>query len=287
MKTFTLVLSLSLLALSSNGAWEYPATKVVDASDTYFGKTIKDPYRWLETSGEQEVQGWFKTQAELADRLLQRIPSREALAKEWMELDKLKPASYEGISYENRRVFYKKTLGGENVGKLFVRKGWNGKERLLFDPNAYKPGVVTTIQSFLPSWDGKYVVMGLSSGGAEYSELRVLGVAGAVLLPESVYPSFGPWAWMKDSKSFLYDAGKVTDIKSLEIELNRKTRLHRVGTDFLLTSISSATKATRNWELRRRSSPSLLWMSPILIMCSELLPPCSRSFGCSMRQFRS
>ena len=34
-----------------------------------------------------------------------------------------------------------------------------------------------------------------------------------------------------DSKSFLYDAGKVTDIKSPEIELNRKTRLHTLGTD--------------------------------------------------------
>ena len=34
-----------------------------------------------------------------------------------------------------------------------------------------------------------------------------------------------------DSKSFLYDAGKVTDIKSAEIELNRKTRLHRLGAD--------------------------------------------------------
>ena len=34
-----------------------------------------------------------------------------------------------------------------------------------------------------------------------------------------------------DSKSFLYDAGKVTDIKSPEIELNRKTRLHTLGTE--------------------------------------------------------
>ena len=36
-----------------------------------------------------------------------------------MKLDKLKPAEYAAITYENGRVFYKKTLGGENVGKLF------------------------------------------------------------------------------------------------------------------------------------------------------------------------
>ena len=81
----------------------------------------------------------------------------------------------------------------------------------------------------LPSWDGKFVVLGFSAGGAEYSELRVLDVERRALLPETIYPSYGPSAWTKDSKSFLYDAGKVTDIKSPEIELNRKTRLHKLG----------------------------------------------------------
>ena len=36
-----------------------------------------------------------------------------------MALDKLKPASYSQITYEHGRVFYRKTLGGENVGKLY------------------------------------------------------------------------------------------------------------------------------------------------------------------------
>ena len=220
------------LGFAAHAQWEYPATRTVDASDTYFGKTYKDPYRWLENLKDTEVEAWFKAQAELTDRLLAKIPARDALAEEWMALDKLKPASYTSITYENGRVFYKKTLGGENVGKLFFRKGWNGAERQLFDPGPYKAGVTTTIQSFLPSWDGKYVVLGLASGGAEYSELRVLDVDRGTLLPESVYPSYGPIGWTKDSKSFLYDAGKVTDIKSPEIELNRKTKLHKVGTEF-------------------------------------------------------
>ncbi len=220
------------LGFVAHAQWEYPPTKTVDASDTYFGKTYKDPYRWLENLKDKDVEAWFKAQAELTDRLLAKIPARDALAEEWMALDKLKPASYTSITYENGRVFYKKTLGGENVGKLFYREGWNGAEKLLFDPAGYKAGVVTTIESALPSWDGKYVVMGFSSGGAEYSELRILDVDRGTLLPESVYPSYGPTAWMKGSKSFLYDAGKVTDIKSPEIELNRKTRLHKVGTEF-------------------------------------------------------
>ena len=50
------------------------------------------------------------------------------------------------------------------------------------------------------------------------------------MLPDSIYPSFGAVSWTPDSQSFLYDGGKVTDIKSLDIQLNRKTRLHKIGT---------------------------------------------------------
>src|SRR6266436_4725360 len=231
MKRFVSLLIPILLALAAHAEWQYPPTKTVDASDTYFGKTYKDPYRWIENLKDKEVESWFKAQADLTDGLLAKIPGRDALADEWMALDKLKPASYDSITYENGRVFYKKTLGGENVGKLFFREGWNGAEKQLFDPDTYKTGVVTTIQSAIPSWDGKYVVMGFSSQGAEYSELRVLDVDRGTLLPESIYPSWGPLGWMKDNKSFFYDIGKVTDIKSLEIELNRKTRMHKLGTE--------------------------------------------------------
>lgn len=220
------------LSFACWGQWQYPHTKEVDASDTYFGKTYRDPYRWLEHLNNSEVETWFKAQAELTDRLLGKIPARDALAEEWMALDKLNPAAYSSITCEKGRVFYKKTLGGENVGKLFFRQGWNGPERLLFDPGLYRAGVVTTIESIAPSWDGRYVVLGLSSGGGGCSELRVLDVDRMALLPERMYPSFGPSGWTKGGKAFLYDAGKVTDVKSREIELNRKTMLHKVGSEF-------------------------------------------------------
>jgi prolyl oligopeptidase len=224
-----------LRATPSYAQWSYPATKTVDAADTYFGKTYKDPYRWLENLKDQDVEAWFKAQATMTDDVLAKIPARDALAREWMELDKLQPARFSTLSYEHGRVFYKKTLGGENVGKLYYRDGWTGAEKLLFDPSTYKPsaaakGATTTIESALPSPDGRYVALGFSSGGAEFSEIRVLDVSQHKLLPESVYPSYGPQSWTLDSSALLYDAGKVTDTKSPEIELHRKIRLHKLGT---------------------------------------------------------
>src|SRR5262245_39856353 len=208
---------ITLLAIStpSYAQWSYPPTKTVDARDTYFGKTYKDPYRWLENLKDQAVEAWFKAQAILTDDLLAKIPARDALAEEWMRLDKLQPANYTSIQYEQGRVFYKKTLGGENVGKLYFRQGWKGAEKLLFDPKSFtpkgaKPGDVTTIQSIEPSPDGRYVALGFSAAGAEYSEIRILDVNRRALLPESIYPSLGPNGWTMDSKALFYDAGKVT-----------------------------------------------------------------------------
>ncbi|HMA29421.1 MAG TPA: serine protease, peptidase S9 family protein, partial [Thermoanaerobaculia bacterium] len=228
---FVLALAL-LLVVPCAGNWPYPPSKAGDTADTYFGKVYKDPYRWLEDLKSPEVDAWFKAQADLTDGVLAKIPAAEALAKEWMELDKLQSARYTAITWENGRVFYKKTLGGENVGKAYYRQGWNGAEKLLFDPTGYKKDVTTTIESLVPSVDGRLVAMGFSAKGAEYSEIRILDVDRGALLPESVYPSYGPYGWTMDSKHLFYDAGKVTDIKSLDIELNRKTKLHEVGTDF-------------------------------------------------------
>ena len=225
-------LAFALIAAPAFGQLAYPPTKTVDASDTYFGKTYADPYRWLENLKDKETYAWFKAQATLTDGVLAKIPGRGVLVREWTALDKLKPASYRDITYENGRVFYKKTLGGENVGKLYWREGWEGAERLLFDPGAYKAGVTTTLQSFVPSIDGRHVVIGLSSGGAEFSELRVLDVDSGSMLADSFYPSYGPLGWTLDSTAFFYDAGRVSDIKSLEIEQNRKTRVHKLGSGF-------------------------------------------------------
>ncbi len=215
--------------------WHYPPTPTSDAADTYFGKTYKDPFRPLEDLKAPDTVAWFKAQATLTDGLLDKIPGRDALVAEWTALDKRQPATYGSFSFEGGRLFYKKTLGGESVGKLYMRQGWTGPEQLLFDPSAYTSplsaaGKTTTLESYAASWDGKRVAIGFSSGGAEYSEVRVLDVAKKALLPDSLYPCRFGVSWTPDSKAIFYDAGKVTDITAPDIQLNRMVRLHTIGT---------------------------------------------------------
>jgi len=221
---------LAMLSVSTAAQWKYPPAPTSDAADTWHGKRYEDPYRPLENTADQRVAAWYKSQAELTDGTLAKISGRDALVREWLSMDKRTPPRYRQFQLEGGRLFYRKTVGGENVGKIYFRQGWEGKEQLLFDPTTYKKGSDTAVKLFVPSFDGKNVVLGLAAKGAEWSELRVLRVDDKQLLPDSIYPAgwFGV-GWFPDSAAFLYNGGDVTDVKSADIELNRKIRIHKLG----------------------------------------------------------
>jgi len=228
---FTIAVGYLLLSSSALAQWRYPAPPTSGASDVWHGIRYEDPYRPLENLTDPEVAAWFKAEAELTDRTIAKIPGRDALVREWLSMDRRTPPRYRDFEFDGGRLFYRKTLGGENVGKLYVRAGWDGNERLLFDPTTYKKGSGTTVSVFVPSFDGQYVVLGLAVKGGEWSELRVLKVDDGQLLPDSIYPA--AWfavSWLPNSRAFFYNGSDVTDLKSLDIETNRKARLHALGT---------------------------------------------------------
>ena len=96
-----------LWAGQSSAQWNYPPTRTVDVTDTYFGKTYAIPIAGWRT---QRTRRWWigsKHRRLLLTMFSTRFP-RDVLEREWMELDKLRPAAYRSIVFENGRVFYKK-----------------------------------------------------------------------------------------------------------------------------------------------------------------------------------
>ncbi len=226
-----ITVGLALFSASALAQGHYPTPPTSSASDVWYGKRYEDPYRPLENLKDPKVAAWFKAEAQLTDSTIAKIPGRDALVREWLSMDSRTPPRYQEFQFKSGRLFYRKTLGGENVGKLYVREGWAGSERLLFDPTAYKKDAGTTVSLFVPSFDGQYVVLGLAVKGGEWSELRVLKVEDGQLLPDSIYPAAWWGAnWLPNSRAFFYNGSDVTDIKSLDIETNRKARLHVLGT---------------------------------------------------------
>jgi len=210
--------------------YHYPVTKTVDSSNTYFGVTYSDPYRWLEHIETPGVETWFKQEANYTDSILNTLNGRDTLINEWKELDKLQPASIGRFKYENGRLFYHKTMPGENVSKIYYRQGLIGKEKLLFDPLTYIPGKTLSVQGITPSYDGKKLAIAYAEQGAEVSVIKIMDVDSKRFLKDSIYPAdFESWTF--DNNSFLYQWIKSADNKDPTSRLNSKTKLHTLGDD--------------------------------------------------------
>lgn len=85
-----------------------PPTRIVDNSDTYFGVTYKDLYRWLENTKSPEVEEWFRQQSIYANAMLENLRGRDELVSEWKMLDKLQQVLIRDRSFHGGHFFHKK-----------------------------------------------------------------------------------------------------------------------------------------------------------------------------------
>lgn len=225
--------SLLLLMLSSTlfAQWNYPKTKTGDTTDTYFGMTYNDPYRWLEDLKSPDVISWFKEQADLTNNIMSKISGRDELIAEWKKLDKLQPPVYYYPIKENGRIFYQKRIPGEKVSKVYYREGMQGKEQLLFDPLTFIPGKTLSVQQIIPSYDATKLVIAYSESGAEVSTIQVMNVDTKQFLPDIIPATAGPGSWTFDNNAFMYMWIKSADNADPTGRLNPKTKLHKLGTD--------------------------------------------------------
>ena len=225
------LLTQQIVAQPTRPATGVPATPKRPVSDTYFGKTVVDNYRWLEDMSSPETKDWFKAQGDYAAATLAQIPGRDKLIETFKAYDKLLAIRYGEIRKRGNTYFYRKTLPSEKAGKLYVRQGKTGPESLLFDPSAYDKSKTYLMTAFTPSSDGKKMVIGLQEGGAELSTIRTMDVATRTFSPESITAvSGGGVSWLPDNSGFLYLPNNSMDTKDPKGNLDTKARLHKLGT---------------------------------------------------------
>ena len=212
--------------------FNYPHTKKQPVTDTIFGKVIVDNYRWLEDANNSEVQTWLKSQADLTNQWLEKIPGRNTLMEEYERLDQINTVGIPYVLREKGRYFYIKILRGENVGKLYYRQGETGKEILLFNPQEYAKGQSTEITyGFLPSKDGKKVALALTENGKiDICTVKFIDVNTKEFYPDSLYPVMSLQAWTPNNEGFIYGALQTTDQLSSNFFLDIPVKVHQLGT---------------------------------------------------------
>lgn len=211
-----------------------PKAPVREVTDTYFDTKIVDPYRWMEDAKGAEMVEWMKAQNAYARSVLDRLPMRNKLLKRLEELSNI-TVSVTDVQKMNGKYFYYKLAPGENDRKLYVRDSPTGAERLLVDPRqASRGGKRYSVNFFKPSQDGKYVAYGVSAGGSEDAELRVVETATGRNTGERIDRArFPAVAWLPHGRSFFYNRLQKLAPDEPPTERLQKSRvfLHTVGSN--------------------------------------------------------
>jgi prolyl oligopeptidase len=231
-----LSIPIALVALLGSATYAQqgpPKAPVHEVTDTYFGQKIVDPYRWMEDSKNADFVAWMKAQADYTRNHLDRLPMRADLLKRLEELSDT-GVRVSGVQRAGGYYFYYRVAPGENDRRLYVREGFKGAERLLLDPDKLsEPGKRYSIDSYNPSFDGKYVSYTISVGGSENGEMRVVETASGKDLGERIDRArFGAGAWLPDNHSFVYNRLQKLGDGAPATELYQKSRvyLHTLGT---------------------------------------------------------
>jgi prolyl oligopeptidase len=215
---------------------EPPRARVDVVTDTYFGTTIEDPYRWMEAWNAPEARAWLEAQATYARRALDAIPEQAELLARVSELSSASTAASD-VRVANGRVFYLRRDPGENVAKLVahLEPGGRTDASVLVDPNQMgDDGAHFAIDWYSPANDGKRVAYGLSRNGSEDSVLYVLETETGERHDLAITRTrWNEVVWLDDNRSFLYTRfPKVApDAPPMEHFLDNKIFLHRLGAD--------------------------------------------------------
>ena len=130
----------------------YPVAKKVDQTDTYFGTTIADPYRWLEDANSAETKAWVDAENQVTQAYLATIPQRAAIRERLTQL-----WNYERYSVpfrEGGRYFYSRNDGLQNQAVLYTMTSLNDAPRLLLDPNKLAADGTVALAGLAVSPDG-------------------------------------------------------------------------------------------------------------------------------------
>ncbi|MES2097080.1 MAG: prolyl oligopeptidase family serine peptidase [Pseudomonadota bacterium] len=219
-----------LAQAATNGLTNYPdIPKAEPLTETVFGITVDDPYRWFEKADRRaELEKWVNASSLQTTTQLATLPGREALFKD-MEAASRSSDSVYSVQEAGGKLFYQKLSTTKNVPVLMVREG--GKDRVLLDPMAGTDGKTPrAISSYAPSPDGKFIAIHIAEGGGEIGAIRIYDVSTGKPGSDVLTPVWGEFkvGWI-DDKTVTYTR-LATAAPGADTMKGMVAYLHVVGT---------------------------------------------------------
>ena len=168
-----LCLILLIGCVSENKYMQYPETKKDDIQEVIFGKTITDPYRWLEDFTSEEASAWVYKQNELTNTFLENKYQRK-IKKELEEI-----WITEDISIPFKRgdkTFYYFNDGSFQQSKLMIKDCDSCDARVLIDPNQFSDDGTVSLGGTSISNDASHIAYSISDGGSDWRTWKIMNI---------------------------------------------------------------------------------------------------------------
>jgi prolyl oligopeptidase len=198
-------------ALGLRNAEAAPETPKKPVSTNYQGVTVHDPYQWLEKDDEPEVKAWSNAQNQQTRQYLDQLSDRATIEKQLTEWYAKTSPSYSSLVSRPGLLFVMKFQPPKQQPLLVTLTSADDlkSEKVVLDPNVLDAKGTTAIDWFVPSLDGKYVAVSLSTGGSEDGTLHFYETATGKALPDTIahvqYPTAGgSAAWNADGTGIYY-----------------------------------------------------------------------------------
>lgn len=218
-----LFMSMSAVAQNNKAAFTgtYPATRVSEQKDQFFGTTVSDPYRWLEDDRSSETGEWVKAQNKTTDAYLAEIPFRDAIRRRLTELWNYE--KYGAPFKEGAYTYFYKNNGLQNQSVLY-RGVPGGKEEVFLDPNKFSTDGTTSLSGMSFTKDGSLVGYQISEGGSDWGKAIILDAKTKKQIGETMQDlKFSGISW-KGNDGFYYS----TYDKPQGSQLSAKTEVHKL-----------------------------------------------------------
>jgi prolyl oligopeptidase len=216
------VLGLAVLALALAGErsraqerkYVYPPARQDNQVDTFFGTTVRDPYRWLENADSPETQAWVEAENQLFHDFVNSYPGREKIKARLTELWNY--PKYSLPQKEGAHYFFWKNDGLQPQAVLYVQPALDAPARVLLDPNTWSPDGTVAASGEFYSHDGSLMAYAVSKSGSDWEQIKIRGVDSGRDYDEVLeHCRFTAAAWKHDNSGFFYtrfpDPGSVPE----------------------------------------------------------------------------
>jgi len=201
-----------------------PVAKRIPHTTRLHGRTVDDPYRWLQDRDAPEVQAYLEAENAWTERCMaDTVALQQRLFNQMVA--RIKETDSTVPYVEGEYHYYMRTEAGRQYAKYCRRHGsMSAPEEVILDVDALAEGYdYYELGLYEVSPDGRWLAYSEDVRGDEHYTLRIKDLSTGRLLPEVIENTADSAEWCEDGQSLYYT---VLD------DLVRPYRLyrHRLGT---------------------------------------------------------